>query len=192
MLPPATSRNVDSIAVRFPRYFIPTRAGWIINRMNRYKYLYLIAMTVFILDQVTKAWIFTAVEFEVDRIAVIPGFFYIVHWGNTGAAWGILQGMSTWLALLAIVALVAIYKLRHHLALRANPAQISFGLLCGGILGNLVDRLLHGYVIDFLDFRFGNFAWPAFNVADSAICIGVAIYLFYSFFKPEHLEPTTY
>ncbi len=164
-------------------------AGRIINRMCRYKPLYALASAVFLLDQVTKIWIYLAVDFELDRIAVIPGFFYIVHWGNTGAAWGIFQGMSYWLALLAVVALAFIYKLRHQLGLRTTPGQISFGFLCGGIVGNLVDRIAHGYVIDFLDFRFGEFAWPAFNVADSAICIGVGLYIFYSFVHPEKLEP---
>lgn len=157
--------------------------------MSRYKWLYVLAIATFVLDQISKTWIYLAVAFEAERIAVIPGFFYIVHWGNTGAAWGIFQGMSFWLALLAVVALAVIYKLRHHLALRTMPGQVSFGFLCGGILGNLVDRLVHGYVIDFLDFRIGEYAWPAFNVADSAICVGVALYIFYSFFKPEKLEP---
>ena len=168
--------------------FPPVRAGWLINRASRYKLLHLLAATILILDQVTKLWIYFTFEFEIDRIEVIPGFFNIVHWGNTGAAWGILEGMSFWLALLAVVALFAIFKLRRHLGLRSTPGQVSFGLLCGGILDNLVDRVAHGYVIDFLDFRFGEFAWPAFNVADSAICIGVAIYIFYSFFQPEKLE----
>ncbi len=160
-----------------------------IHRMSRYRRLYAIAAAVFALDQLTKLWIFFAVEFATERIAVIPGFFYIVHWGNTGAAWGLFQGMSYWLALLAVVALAAIYWLRHNLSLRAPAAQTCFGFLCGGILGNLVDRIAHGYVIDFLDFRFGDFSWPAFNVADSAICIGVGLYILYSFFRPEKLDP---
>jgi signal peptidase II len=63
--------------------------------------------------------------------------------------------------------------------------QISFGLLCGGILGNLVDRLLDHHVIDFLDFHFGGYTYPTFNVADSGICVGVAIYLLHSLFQPE-------
>ncbi len=170
--------------------FPPVNAGWLVNRASRYKLLHLLAATILILDQVTKLWIYFTVEFETESIAVIPGFFNIVHWGNTGAAWGIFQGMSFWLALLAVVALFAIFRLRHHLGLRSTPGQVGFGLLCGGIIGNLVDRVAHGYVIDFLDFRFGEFAWPAFNVADGAICIGVAIYLFYSFFQPEKLEST--
>ncbi len=156
--------------------------------MGYYKRLFLLALAIFVLDQASKLWIYFTVEFEVERITVIPGFFHIVHWGNTGAAWGILQGMSMWLALLAVIALVVIYRLRHQLGLRTTPGQIGFGFLCGGIVGNLADRVIHGYVIDFLDFRIGTYAWPAFNVADSAICIGVALYLYYSFFRPEKLE----
>ncbi len=158
------------------------------NRMGQYRTLFALGVATLVLDQFTKLWVYFTVAFETERIEVINGFFYIVHWGNTGAAWGIFQGRSFWLAVLAVIALYAIYRLRHHLGLRSRIGQISFGFLCGGILGNLIDRIAHGHVIDFLDFRFGTFAWPAFNVADSAICVGVALYIFYSFFNPEKLE----
>ena len=186
---PGSSAAPLHTPVKFRRNLFPTSAGRTLHRMSRYKRLYVIAVAVFLLDQVTKTWIYFAVAFATDRIEVIPGFFYIVHWGNTGAAWGILQGMSYWLALLAVIALAAIFKLRHHLSLRTPAAQTCFGFLCGGIVGNLVDRIVHGYVIDFLDLRFGQFAWPAFNVADSAICIGVGLYIFYSFVQPDKLDP---
>jgi signal peptidase II len=62
--------------------------------------------------------------------------------------------------------------------------QTCFGLLCGGILGNLVDRLLHGHVVDFLDFRFGSYIYPTFNIADSGIVVGVLLYLIVSFKTP--------
>ena len=67
--------------------------------------------------------------------------------------------------------------------------QISFGLLCGGILGNLTDRIFRGHVIDFLDFHFGSYIFPTFNFADSCICVGVAIYLLYSLRQPEDDHP---
>jgi signal peptidase II len=87
--------------------------------------------------------------------------------------------------LLAVATLVAIYAWRRQLGLRLLPVQISFGLLCGGITGNLLDRLLHGHVIDFLDFHFGSYVYPTFNVADSGICVGVVIYLLHSLRQPE-------
>lgn len=118
-------------------------------------------------------------------ITVIDGFFYLVHVGNTGAAWSMFTGRSVMLAMLAIVTLGAIFFWRHTLSLRTRAVQIGFGLLCGGIVGNLVDRLVHKHVIDFLDFHFGSYVYPTFNIADSGICVGVGIYLIWSLKNPE-------
>ena len=95
----------------------------------------------------------------------------------TGAAWSVLAGRSSLLALLAFVALVAIFWFRHHLGLAQRPVQVAFGLLCGGIVGNFIDRLAYGHVVDFLDFHFGDYIYPTFNVADSGIVCGVALYV---------------
>lgn len=172
----------------------PVRVYSMLQRILRYKWLLSLGAFVFILDQVTKTWILHNLPFGAyfppDAIEVIPNFFHIVHLGNTGAAWGIFEGNSHWLALLATVALVGIFLFRKSLHLDLLPVQISFGLLVGGILGNLVDRALHGYVIDFLDFHLGFYTWPAFNVADAGICIGVGIYLTLSFVRPSALERT--
>ena len=75
--------------------------------------------------------------------------------------------------------------LAEQIGLDRTAVQICFGLLCGGILGNLADRLLHGHVIDFLDFHFGAYVYPTFNVADSAICTGVGLYLILALRQPE-------
>jgi signal peptidase II len=156
-----------------------------IQRFLAYRRLLLIAFTVFALDQLTKYWINARLPFptygEPDAIAVIPGFFYLVHVGNTGAAWSMFSGQSVFLASLAAATLIAIVIWRRALGLRDPIAQLSFGLLCGGIAGNLVDRLLHGHVIDFVDLHFGSYVYPTFNVADSGICIGVVVYLWHSF-----------
>lgn len=164
----------------------------IFQRILRYRRLYLWAAAVFILDQVSKEWVASTLPFETyfppSRITVIDGFFHIVHVGNTGAAWGLFSGKSLWLALLAIVTLAAIFVFRRHLGLRNPMVQVTFGLLCGGILGNLVDRLLHGHVVDFLLFTFGAFDWPAFNIADTAICVAVGLYLIQSFREPDSTE----
>ena len=95
-------------------------------------------------------------------------------------------GKSVMLALLAAGTLVAIFFWRHSLGLRERLAQIAFGLLCGGIVGNLLDRLLHGHVIDFIDLHFGSYIYPTFNVADSGICVGVMLYLWQSLKAPKH------
>lgn len=158
----------------------PTR----IQRILAYRWLHMCALAVFALDQITKAWIYRTLPINSYgpglHIEVIPDFFNIVHVGNTGAAWSILSGRSTWLALFAIITLIVIFFSRRTLGLRQQPVQVAFGLLCGGIVGNLVDRIAHGHVIDFLDFHFGGYTYPAFNIADSGICIGVAIYFIFT------------
>lgn len=163
------------------------RSRW--ARLRSYRVLWLLALTIFALDQLTKAWIHTRLPLgsygAYDGIEVIPDFFYLVHVGNTGAAWSLFTGKSFYLAILALVTLLAMFIWRRALGLQGRTAQIAFGLLCGGIVGNLVDRLLHGHVIDFLDFHFGSYVYPTFNVADAGICIGVALYVWHSLRHPQ-------
>ncbi len=160
-----------------------------IQRLLAYRTLLLIALGVFVADQITKFWIDARLPFptygEPGAIPVIDGFFYLVHVGNTGAAWSMFSGQSVFLAILAAVTLLGIFLWRRALGLQQPATQISFGLLCGGIAGNLVDRLLHGHVVDFIDLHFGSYVYPTFNVADSGICIGVALYLIRSFREPK-------
>ena len=135
-------------------------------------------------DQVSKHWIHSNLSKQ-DSIEVIKDFFWIVHVHNYGAAWGILSGYGWLLSLLAFAALLGIYLYRRTLNLENAYLQWVFGLLCSGIVGNLVDRLRLGYVIDFLDFLLGSYHWPAFNVADSAIFCGVAMYLVHTWRYPD-------
>lgn len=143
---------------------------------------------MFVLDQASKAWIFATIPFGTygppGAITVIDGFFYLTHVGNTGAAWSLFSGRSTLLAGLAAVTLIGIYAWRASLGLRLPLVQTAFGLLCGGIVGNFVDRLLHGHVVDFLDLHFGSYIYPTFNVADAGICTGVGLYLLWSLRQP--------
>ena len=158
-----------------------------LQRLLAYRRLHLCALAVLLLDQLTKLWIASILPFNTygppGHIEVIPDFFNLVHVGNTGAAWSMLAGRGTLLALFAIAALIAIYFFRRAIELRRPLVQYAFGLLCGGIVGNLVDRLAHGHVIDFLDLHFGSYTYPAFNIADSGICVGVAAYLLFTFFS---------
>lgn len=153
-----------------------------------YRILWIIAAVIFIADQVTKEMIAARLPFGSygpnARIEVIPGFFNLIHVGNTGAAWSMFSGQSLGLALIALAALVAIFFWRHALGLHYRGVQPCFGLLIGGILGNLVDRVRHGHVIDFVDLHFGDYIYPTFNVADSAICIGVFWYVIWSLKQP--------
>jgi len=166
-----------------------------LQRISAYRWLLWLALGVFVLDQVTKFLIAvnlpTGTYGPPGHIVIIGGFFNLVHVGNTGAAWSLFAGKSTVLAFLALATLVAIFFWRRSLGLRLLPVQISFGLLCGGILGNLLDRLVYGHVIDFLDLHFGNYVYPTFNIADSGICVGVLIYLWYSFKNPTPKPPET-
>lgn len=173
------------------------KSARMLGRAKSYKLLFITATIIFLLDQLTKAWIFKNLPldsyFYPDSIQVIEDFFYIVHIGNEGAAWGMLSGHSGWLALFALFALYGIYKIRHTLELDRRIMQLTFGLLIGGIIGNLIDRLIHGHVIDFLDFHFPfQIPWimptgryPSFNIADCGIVVGVIIYLGVSFLYPS-------
>lgn len=159
-------------------------------RLLQYRWLLAMGTAVFVLDQGSKVWIRTHLPFNTygdgaGAITVVPGFFYIVHVGNTGAAWSILTGRSLILAALAAATLVAIFIGRRALGLRAPYTQVCFGLLCGGIAGNLMDRILYGHVIDFIDLHFGSYIYPTFNLADSAICVGVVLYLLSSLKTPR-------
>jgi signal peptidase II len=157
-------------------------------RILRYRRLLIISAAVLAADQATKAWIAARLPFNTygdGAIPVIRGFFYIVHVGNTGAAWSMFSGRSILLAALAAATLVAIFIGRRALGLADPWTQACFGLMCGGIAGNLLDRLTRGHVVDFLDFHFGAYVYPTFNVADSAICVGVALYVLSSLRSPK-------
>jgi signal peptidase II len=135
----------------------------------------LIALAIITLDQLTKLIIVNVLPDPRFEKTVIPGFFKLVHWENTGAAWSLFRGSNGILAAIAVVALVILYFSRHHFEARTLIGQIAFGFICGGIIGNLIDRIRVKSVIDFLYFYLGRWDFPAFNVADSAICTGVAL-----------------
>ncbi|MCF7855397.1 MAG: signal peptidase II [Candidatus Pacebacteria bacterium] len=120
------------------------------------------------------------------HLVVIPNFFHIVHVRNTGAAWGMFRGQTIPLAVLSILVFAFIWWRFRHLAGGHAERAAGLSLVCGGIVGNLIDRLFRGDVVDFLLFYYRDFQWPAFNVADSAICVGVAIFVISSFFNPEY------
>jgi signal peptidase II len=138
----------------------------------------LIALFIVALDQLTKGIVLRLLGYTQEKV-IIPGFFKFVHWQNTGAAWSLFRGNNQLLAVVALVALVVLFLSRHHFDSRTILGQVAFGLIFGGIVGNLIDRLWRGHVIDFLYFylqqRGGEVGFPAFNVADSAICTGVAL-----------------
>lgn len=141
---------------------------------------------VVVLDQASKYWIVSNFNLY-ETLPVIPGFFNLTYLTNTGAAFGILAGQpSAWrLAFfigVAVVALVAIGFLYRRLREDSVWYEIALALVAGGALGNLIDRVRLGSVVDFLDVYIDVHHWPAFNVADSAITVGVTIFLVMNLF----------
>src|SRR3954465_12801057 len=111
----------------------------------------IVALSVLALDQLTKLVVLKYLEYGGER-PVLDGFFRLVHWGNTGAAWSMFRGNNSVLALIAVAALLVLFFARHHFDIHRLSGQISLGLIFGGIIGNLTDRILRDHVIDFLYF----------------------------------------
>ena len=156
--------------------------------MKRVHYL-ILAAAVIVLDIWTKALVLARIDLH-ETIPIIPNFFQIVHVRNTGAAFGIGANASSRLVPLllnagaiAVFFVVVVYALRS--AVTDRVLQTGLHLILGGAIGNLLDRFRFGYVVDFLDVYVGSKHWPAFNVADSAICIGIALLFLDMRKKPE-------
>ncbi len=153
-----------------------------------------LAVLVFILDIGTKLLVMNTMEFGWNgRIELLP-FFNLLYVHNYGAAFSFLSDAGGWqrwffAAMATGVSGLLIYWMRQLSASNKllNPA---YALVIGGALGNLFDRLVHGYVIDFLDFYVGQYHWPAFNIADSAICIGAVLIVLDSFFESKKSKKT--
>lgn len=133
-----------------------------------------------ILDQITKTVVAERIAYG-DRIEIIPDFFNLTYVHNTGAAWSLFQDQATFLSLISFVVLVVMAFGYRQFVGKSTYLKWCYAFLVGGILGNFIDRVKFRYVIDFLDFYIGDSHWPSFNVADSAICIGVGMYMIYNF-----------
>ena len=146
----------------------------------------LIGLVILAFDQITKWMVIHKIPgptFD-DSIVVVEGFFKLVHYGNTGAAWSIFSGNNFWLAIFSVVALVFLWVFRKHFGVEDPLGQLALGLILGGVSGNLIDRVVHHHVVDFLQFYIP-FPFPAFNLADSGICGGVGLMFLLSFKKPK-------
>ena len=154
----------------------------ILNKLRNAFPLLLVAVLSFILDQLTK-WLVIQKLDVYAQVEVIEGFFNLFHIRNPGAAFGILQGQQTFLIIFTVLALGIIgyyyFYYSHSLWMR-----IGLGFLLGGALGNLLDRLRMGEVIDFLQFGLlPDYAWPTFNVADVSVCIGMGMIFIYFYWE---------
>lgn len=150
-----------------------------------------LAFLMIILDQATKAYFNTMYHYGEVR-EVIPGFFNLTLLYNKGAAFSFLADAGGWQKyLFSVLALIVVGWLGMGIW-RANFSRlmnIAAALIIGGALGNVFDRWIHGHVVDFLQFYYQNWYYPAFNVADSCICVGAALMVIDSFKKPaKHNE----
>ncbi len=146
--------------------------------------LYLLALLVLAADQATKSWVMHAHSAWPDIYGnytrdVIPGFFSLTYVNNTGGAFGIFDSVRSGTAALAVASAAAAAAIVGYTLRARGPMSPLFGtalgLALGGATGNLLDRVRLHYVVDFLDVHVGTHQWPVFNVADSAICVGVAL-----------------
>lgn len=146
---------------------------------RKYLVLFIVCIGILFLDQWTKHLVQEKLLLQ-QRIEVVPGFFNLVHVRNTGGAFGIFGGVRGGLGslLFIVVSVIAIgsivfffVKIREE----ERTLFVSLSLILSGAIGNLIDRIHYGEVVDFLDFHLRSYHWPAFNIADSSICIGIGL-----------------
>jgi len=145
--------------------------------------MYWITIVIFIIDQLTK-WLIRLSLKPGVTITIIPHLFNILYSRNKGAAFGMFQDYSQYLTVLTFVAIFLILYLFVTTPSKDKLLRASYGMILGGALGNLYDRIIYGYVTDFLDFHIGQYSWPTFNIADSSISIAI-ILIIYDAIKKE-------
>ena len=154
---------------------------------NKYTKLAIVAGLLVLADQISKAFILKYLPYH-QNIPIVEGFFNITHIRNPGGAFGLMANMTPavrtvvflFISSLAVGLILYFYKKTPS----SQPLLATgFALIFGGAIGNLIDRVRFGNVVDFLDFHLGNLHWPAFNIADSGITIGIFIFIFHLVFK---------
>jgi signal peptidase II len=140
--------------------------------MKRPVYVFIIALLIIMLDQITKHLVLKYLN-PLESIKILP-VLHLVFVSNKGGAFGMFMGIGSTLFIgVSIVAIIFVI----WLLICTKEDYVGLSLIMGGAIGNLIDRLHYGWVVDFIDFSIGKFHWPAFNVADSALTIGVTIIL---------------
>jgi signal peptidase II len=156
----------------------------LLSRLRRWwrdAFLFLLALIVVVLDQASKAWILDHLA-EGQSLDPLPGtgqFLLFTHITNTGSAFGLFRQQTILFTLIAVAVSVGIVAYYRYLPNDGFWIRASLGLQLGGALGNLVDRLRQGYVVDFINVGIGNLRWYVFNVADSSLVVGVVILALY-------------
>ncbi|MCO6546743.1 MAG: signal peptidase II [Gilliamella sp.] len=146
-------------------------------------YWLLFAIIVFIIDIASKFWILN--NFSLFESVNLLPFFSITYVRNTGAAFSIFEGQRMMLAAIALIISAVIVRMLYRNTRQQKLENLSLSMILGGALGNLFDRLYHGFVIDFLDVNFGDWHYPTFNIADCAICVGIGLFIFSNYKKPK-------
>jgi signal peptidase II len=150
---------------------------------------------VIVTDQVTKLYIMQTMRLH-ESIPIIPDFFSLTYIRNPGAAFGLLAGSSqtfrmVFFGLTSVFALGLLGTILLRMPERERMGRLSVAAILGGAIGNLIDRMRYGEVIDFLDVYVGNYHWPAFNVADSAITVGVTFLIIHFAFEKKEGPPNS-
>lgn len=148
-----------------------------------------VGLGIILLDQATKAWIHGSLRLH-ESIEIAEGFFAITYIRNPGAAFGLLANLDPrvrfyFFVTVSCVALVVLGIFFSRTPRQDRWTQVGLSSVCGGAVGNLIDRLRFGEVIDFMDFSIGTYHWPAFNVADSAISIGLVLLVLQLIFRSQ-------
>ena len=159
--------------------------------MSRYRILAIISVVILVFDQATKLYVDANFRLH-ESMPVIHGFFSLTYVRNKGAAFGILADNAVRIPFFITVSIVAMLGILWYIRRIRNDQRLtvfSLSLVFAGALGNLIDRIRLGEVIDFLDVFWQRYHWPAFNVADSAITVGVTL-LFIDMWREDRKKPT--
>ncbi len=144
-----------------------------------------IAIVIVAFDQISKLLIIGNINLG-QQIPVINDFFYITHWKNTGAAWGMFENGRFFFIPFTII--LSIVLIRIHMKSDSRFLKLVLTIILGGAMGNFIDRVYRGSVVDFLQFFFGSYQFPIFNIADSFVVIGTALMVYYILFMQKENE----
>jgi signal peptidase II len=179
---PISNSTLDVGRRAFGGFPTKPRQSYLVHR-HRMKWILSLSLPLYALDQITKYWILRHVDPD-SNLEIIRRWFYLVNVPNTGAAFGSFKNNNAFFIVLSLIAMVAVLSILLRKQGRPDAwRDLSLALLLAGVMGNLTDRIVHGHVTDFLLFnlhiRFAN-PWPAFNVADSCICIAVISFIIHT------------
>ncbi|WP_430786077.1 signal peptidase II [Virgibacillus flavescens] len=145
---------------------------------------YIIAAIIIIIDQLTKWVVIKNMELY-EQITIVENFFHLTSHRNKGAAWGILEGKMIFFYIVTTVVVLGVIYYMQKYARNDKFLAVSLSFILGGAIGNFIDRLFRGEVVDFLDFIIFGYDFPIFNVADSSLVVGVTLILIATFFEEK-------